>query len=81
MYIRRALGGEELVFEDPDYQMLATPPLHATPQITAGDVDLEKGGAFKTAITRADSRFPRVAAAREADGSAGSGDTRSSCSR
>ena len=81
VYIQRELGDEQFVFEDPDYQMTSNPPPHTSLQITAGEVDLEKGGAFKTEITWTDIGFPRAVGGSEAGGSAGSGDTRSSGSR
>ena len=78
-YIHRELGEQEFVFEDPDYQMTSPP---VVPDCVAGEIDLEKGGAFPTHIARKDSAMPRLDDGRGSrGGSASSGDTRSSQSR
>lgn len=57
------------------------PPPDA-PDCVVGEIDLEKGGAFPTHISRKDSAMPRLESERESRvGSASSGDTRSSQSR
>lgn len=80
-YIQRELGDQESVFEDPDYQMTSVLPPHGAPEVTLGDIDLEKGKAFPAEITRKDSAFPRMGDESDEGESAGSGDTRSSNSR
>jgi len=81
-YIQRELGEQEFVFEDPDYQMTSQIPPPDAPDCVTGEIDLEKGGAFPTHITRKDSAMPRLESGRGSrGGSASSGDTRSSQSR
>lgn len=79
-YIQQELGDQELVFEDPDYQMISNVP-HATVGYTTGDIDLEKGGAFPTQMSRKDSALPRLEGGCERAGSSSSGNTCSSHSR
>jgi hypothetical protein len=81
-YIQRELGEQEFVFEDPDYQITSQIPPPAASDCVAGEIDLEKGGAFPTHIARKDSAMPRLEDGRESRvGSVSSGDTRSSQSR
>jgi hypothetical protein len=81
VYIQRELGNQNFVFEDPDYQVTGVLPAHGAPEVTLGDIDLEKGDAFPGEITRKDSGFPRTGDKSDASKSAGSGDKRSSISR
>jgi len=80
-YVQRELGDQEFVFEDPDYQTTSVLPPHGAPEVTLGDIDLQKGNALPVEIIRKDSAFPRMGDESDAGDSAGSGDTRSSQSR
>lgn len=66
LYVQRELGDEELVFEDPDYQMTASLPPHSSQHI-----DLEKNVVYRTDIARTDSGYPRRVSEGNDGGSAG----------
>jgi hypothetical protein len=76
MYIQQELGDQEFVFEDPDYQMTSDPIQSAVLQSTAGEINIETGGAFQAEIMRTDSGFPKIGS--HVGSSAGSDDRRSS---
>lgn len=59
-YVQQELGEEELVFEDPDYQMTNGQPSDAMPDAVLENIDVEKGNVVQNEITRMDSGFPRV---------------------
>ncbi|KAF1930457.1 uncharacterized protein M421DRAFT_418776 [Didymella exigua CBS 183.55] len=60
VYIQRELGDAEIVFDDPDNQMTSVSPARSTLEVTQGDIDLEKSGAFSTEMPRKDSAFPSL---------------------